>query len=87
MTNRQRQVELGKIVAHLERAIRHREVKALLTVAVRHDGQFDYGAVVESSDVGRMIVIAGEACRKIVEDVARQQQAPGNEEALDKQGH
>jgi hypothetical protein len=50
MTPRERQVELSKVVAGIEKSIRNREVKALLVVALRHDGKVDHGTVVMGSE-------------------------------------
>lgn len=79
MTNRERQVELSKIVGRLEKAVRQRDVRALVVVALRHDGQYEHGTVVTGEDVGKLIATVGHALKGVVAELERQQ-AP-----LDKQ--
>lgn len=64
MNPRERQVELAKVIAGIEKAVRNREIAALLVVGLRHDGQVTHGTVCDGGDFNRLVGTTGEVLRK-----------------------
>jgi hypothetical protein len=77
MTPRERQVELAKVVAGLDKAVRGREVAALLVVALRHDGQVTHGAVLTAGQFPEMLRTAGEILRRVGVEIVGEKAGSG----------
>lgn len=77
MTPRERQVELSKVVAGIEKAVRNREVAALFVVGLRHDGQVTHGTVVTGREYGRLVEVTAEVLRRVGAEVVQQTKGEG----------
>lgn len=73
MSPRERQVELAKVVAGITKAVNAREIKALVVVGLRHDGQMMHGTVVTGAEYPDVLRATGEVLRRVGVEVVRQQ--------------